>query len=69
MIFDKDNIGLLFKNDKKASANQPDRKGECKIGGVDYWISGWVKTDKNGNAYLGLAFNPKEKKQDGDPNF
>ena len=61
MTFDKDNIGLLFKNEKKQSDNHPDRKGEGKINGIDYWIAGWVKKDKNGNAFLSLSFTPKDK--------
>jgi hypothetical protein len=38
--------------------------GSARIGGVDYWISGWLKKDKNGKPYLSLAFKPKHERVD-----
>lgn len=58
----KDNSGSLFKNDKKTTDNHPDRNGSAKIDGVEYWVSGWVKQDKNGNPWMSLAFKRKEAK-------
>ena len=55
----KDNSGVLFKNDKKESANQPDYKGNITVDGVDYWLSAWIKEGKNGK-FMGLAVNPKD---------
>ena len=60
----RDNSGSLFKNDKKDSDKHPDRKGSAMIGGVHYWISGWVKQDRNGNPWMSLSFQPKEAKAD-----
>ena len=57
----KDNSGVLFKNDKKESANQPDYKGNITVDGVDYWLSAWIKEGKSGK-FMGLAVNPKEEK-------
>jgi hypothetical protein len=57
----KDNSGSLFKNDKKSSDKHPDRKGSAMIDGVEYWVSGWVKQDKNGNPWMSLAFQKKER--------
>lgn len=56
----RDNSGVLFKNDRKESDKHPDRTGNARIDGVDYWVSGWVKKDKNGDPYLSLAFKPKD---------
>ena len=55
----KDNTGVLFKNDKKLSDNHPDYKGSITVGGVEYWISSWIKQGKNGK-FMGLAVTPKE---------
>ena len=55
----KDNSGVLFKNDKKESANQPDYKGNITVDGVDYWLSAWIKEGKSGK-FMGLAVNPKD---------
>lgn len=51
--------GSLFKNDKKTADNHPSAKGSCKIGGVEYWVDAWTKTDKNGNKWQSLSFKPK----------
>ncbi len=56
----KDNSGSLFKNQKKTTDNHPDRTGSALIDGVSYWVSGWVKQDKNGNPWMSLAFKRKE---------
>lgn len=57
----KDNSGSVFNNTKKTKDTHPDRTGQARIGGVDYWVSGWVKQDRNGKPYLSLAFKPKDE--------
>jgi len=37
----------------------PDRTGSAKIGGAEYWISGWLRTTKKGQPYLSLSFKTK----------
>jgi len=58
----RDNSGSVFVNDKKESDKHPDRSGQAMIGGVEYWVSGWLKKTKDGKPYLSLAFKPKGEK-------
>ncbi len=55
----KDNSGSIFQNDRKDSDRHPDRSGQAMIGGVEYWVSGWLKKTKDGKPFLSLAFKPK----------
>ena len=56
------NSGALFKNDKGDNPNRPDYKGTFTDGqGQELWLSAWVKKDKNGNSYMSISAQPKEK--------
>jgi len=55
----KDNSGAVFVNDKKQSDTHPDRTGTALIGGVVYFVNGWLKKTKSGQPYLSLSFKPK----------
>lgn len=57
----RDNSGILFINDRKQTDKQPDYKGRCVIGGVEHWISGWIRTGAKGD-FTSLAFEVKEDK-------
>lgn len=49
--------GSLFKNSSKREGKQDaDYQGRCKIGGVEFFISSWLNTSKNGVKYMGLKF-------------
>jgi hypothetical protein len=39
----------LFKNDKGGNEKRPDYRGEVRINGVDYKLSGWLAEAKNGS--------------------
>jgi len=46
MAFDqKDNTGAIFVNDRKEKDTHPDRSGSATIGGVQYWVSGFLTAD------------------------
>lgn len=60
----KDNSGALFVNDKKDHEKSPDRNGSIRVAGIDYWLSGWLKVDKNGKQYLSLAVNEKKPRNE-----
>jgi hypothetical protein len=55
----KDNSGAVFKNSRPNSDKSPPLTGNALIGGVEYWISAWTKTDKNGEKWMSLAFKEK----------
>ena len=59
--YDNTNSGALFKNDKEGNDNRPDYKGSINVGGVEFWISSWIKTSKAGKKYMSLSVQPKEE--------
>lgn len=59
--FDNTNRGALFRNTRKEKDSHPDHQGTLNVGGVDYWISGWVKTSKSGQKFFSLSVKPKEE--------
>jgi hypothetical protein len=68
----KEGTGALFRNDKEKE-NQPDYRGDAKIGGEEYKIAGWIREGKRGK-FLSLQIEsklpvkvnaPKQVKQQG----
>ena len=64
MEYDNTNRGALFRNDDKDQNDDKDRdySGTLDVEGNEYWISGWVRTSKNGKKYLTLSIKPKQDK-------
>ena len=62
----RNNSGVLFKNDKKETGNQPDYKGNITVDGQSYWLSAWIKDGKSGK-FMGLAVSPKEEANTSSP--
>ena len=54
--------GSIFRNDRRTKDTQPTHRGDCKILGIDYWISAWTNETKDGGKYFGLKFEKKEDK-------
>jgi hypothetical protein len=59
MPFDDTNRGALFREQKEKETDR-DYSGTINIGGVEYWLSGWVKTSKKGAKYLSISVKPKD---------
>lgn len=62
----RDNSGALFRNDRKTKENQPSHTGIATIGGVDYYISAWVKEGRSGK-FFSLAFSKKGDERNAAP--
>lgn len=56
----KDLTGSLFKNTRKEKETHPDYNGSARIDGHDYWMSAWLKKDKNGGNYMSFSFKRKD---------
>jgi hypothetical protein len=56
----RDMSGSIFVNTKKEKDNHPDRTGSCMIDGVEYWMNGWMKKDKNGQPFMSISFKRKD---------
>jgi hypothetical protein len=64
MDYDNTNKGALFRNDDKDPNDDRDRdySGSINVEGTEYWLSGYVRTSKNGKKYLSLSVKPKQDK-------
>ena len=71
MTYDNNNTFILFVNDKGDNPKRPDRTGTINVGGVEYKLSGWLATekdgtkklDKNGNQFLKGRVEPKDESE------
>lgn len=61
MEYDNTNRGVLFKNDRKEKETHPDYKGNyTDANGAEFWLSAWLKKDKNGNTFMSLSTTAKD---------
>ena len=66
--YDNNLTGMLFRNDKGDNEKRPDYKGSCEVNGVQYWISGWVRTagensKRAGEKFISMKLEPKDQPQ------
>jgi len=58
------NSGTLGKNEKqRPDSKDPNLSGQAEIDGVEYWLSGWTKTGRDGSKFISIAFKPKQAAQ------
>lgn len=65
MTYDNTNRGILARNERKQKDTHPDYYGSINVGGVEYWLSGWLQTGREGSKlagkkYFSLSVTPKE---------
>lgn len=58
--YDRTNSGALFKNDRKERETHADYKGRINVAGQEYWLSAWLKKDRNGRTFMSLSVQPKD---------
>jgi len=60
--YDNSNRGSIWKNDDRKSDTHPHFKGSAEVGGVEYWVSGWLrKPEANPKApAMSFSFTAKE---------
>jgi hypothetical protein len=56
MAYDNTNSGLLARNRRKDKDTHPDYSGSVNVDGVEYWLSGWLRTGKEGSRLHGEKF-------------
>ena len=67
MQIDRENTGLLFKNNRKREGKQdPNYQGECNIAGQEFYMNAWIKDGQAGK-FMSFSFKPKQQKQDPKP--
>lgn len=60
MEYSNENRGVLFRNDRKEKETHPDFTGSMDVGGVDHYLSAWVKESKQGKKFFSISIKPKD---------
>ena len=60
--YDNTNRGTLFRNDERKRDRSPEYSGSINVGGVEYWLNGWVQEAKTtGRRFFSLTVRPKDQ--------
>ena len=58
MAYEKNNRGVLFKNDRKEADTHADYQGTINVDGKDFWLNAWIKDNGKGK-FFSLSVKPK----------
>lgn len=61
MAEQRDNSGVLFRNDRKEKDSHPNATGTAMIDGIEYYVSAWTKDGQKGK-FQSLAFKRKDER-------
>lgn len=61
--YDNTDRGALFKNERKTQDNQPDYTGSINVGGAEFYLSAWIRTQQSGRKYMSLAVSAKDERK------
>jgi hypothetical protein len=59
----RDNSGVLFKNDKKGNEKAPDYTGMGMVDGFEYKFAAWIKEGKKGK-FMSVNFQRKDDEKE-----
>ena len=54
--YDNTNSGMLARNKNRSTDKHPEYTGSLNVEGVDYWVSAWVQTGRQGSKLEGEKF-------------
>lgn len=55
----RDNSGVLFKNDRKEKDTHADYNGTIMVDGREYYLNAWIKDGARGK-FMSISVKPKE---------
>jgi hypothetical protein len=58
----RQNSGVLFKNNRKETDNHPDYTGTINVNGVEFYLNAWIKQGQKAK-FMSLSVKPKETHQ------
>jgi hypothetical protein len=54
---------VLFRQDKEGNPKRPDYRGNIVLHGARYYLSGWIREDKQGRKFLSGTVEPEREHQ------
>jgi hypothetical protein len=57
----KNNSGVLKLNQNRKTDTHPHFKGGATVDGIEYWVSAWKRTSKDGDLEFSLSFQAKQE--------